>query len=102
MMATFTKLFEISMVASNRFGELSMRTIKPLFLLLSLFNSSFSVGFNEKKATSEPEMSAENKSRTNRMITDISTFMLKGFTNPESNIGVSKGSGSSKVYLLKW
>ena len=59
----FAKLLEINMVASNRFGFSNNASNNLFELFLSFSMDSLSVGLREKKATSDPEINAEHKSK---------------------------------------
>ena len=69
MIAIFIRLFRTRIVASKFLGpSFSLGDFKSLStssedLLLSEANSSKSVGFSEKKATSDPEISALQSSK---------------------------------------
>ena len=95
MIATLMKLFDIKMVASNFFGVVKSFLTLLLALDSSEFNFSFSLGFREKNATSEPDINAENIRSINNTTKDITTPKEIGLKNPESKINVNKGPGSS-------
>ncbi len=59
-------MFRISIVANNRFG-LSINVIKCLFEL-SFLSFWMSLDFNEKKATSLPEIKAESINRKKSVV----------------------------------
>ena len=70
-MPTFIKLLAINMVANKRSG-----IFNSLIIILLALDSFFSIlpfieGLSEKKATSDPEIKAENISRT--IITNMAT-----------------------------
>ena len=86
MIATFTKLLDINIVANSFFGA-----AKRLFTLSWAFVSealsvSFSVGLREKKATSEPEIKAENKSRINKTPKETSVPIENGLMKSANKI----------------
>ena len=58
-MPTLIKLIVISKVASNRLGRSRSWITFLYFILLPFCNSLTSVGVNEKKAISEPEINAD-------------------------------------------
>ena len=94
IIATFTKLFDINIVANNFFGA-----DKRLFTLWWAFDSeelsvSFSDGLSEKKATSEPDIKAENKSRINNIPSEINAPNENGFIILANKIKLKLGSGS--------
>ena len=63
IIATFTKLFVMRIVANKWFGRCS-----NFFMIscpLVVFSSCHLFGLSEKKATSEPEMRAEHSSSKN-------------------------------------
>jgi hypothetical protein len=60
-----------------------------------LFNSSFSLGFKEKKATSDPEIKAEKSKRTKSAKIENSVAKVTGLSNPVSKTNEKKGSGSN-------
>lgn len=65
-MAMFTKLLAINIVANNFFGSINRDCMT---LSLEFSDSSISsncTGVSEKKATSEPDISAEIKSKTSK------------------------------------
>lgn len=64
-MAMFTKLFETRIVANSFFGLVNNRWTIPSFFAMDFFGFvSKSEEVNEKKATSAPEMRAEQASKT--------------------------------------
>ena len=64
-----TKLFAINIVAKRCLGFLlSLRTFL-LFLCSSFSKFSKSLGDKEKKATSDPEIKAEQHNKSNKQIT---------------------------------
>ena len=65
------KLFEISIVANNFFGASNSFLMIRCVLVSDEFNISFSLGLSEKKATSEPDINAENSNKTNNTIREI-------------------------------
>lgn len=90
-MAMFTKLLEINIVANKLLGwDKSCFAFCEFLEDISSFISFFSLGDNEKNATSAPEINAENKSRHSNIV--ISTrsrsvvgIMSKKFVNKTSN-----------------
>ena len=60
--ATLMKLFEIKIVANKKLGRFNNFLIGLISLSFSFCHFDAS---SEKKATSEPEIKAENNSRTN-------------------------------------
>ena len=99
--ATLTKLFEISIVASNLLGASSNLTINTeVFVLFSciFFNCDF---FNEKKAISDPEIIAEQNKRKNITIILIAAPGENGFNNTLTDRIISDNkcpiSGYSKI-----
>ena len=99
-MAILTKLFAMRIVASNRLGFANNldKTSDELTLLFSI--SSLSAGLNEKKATSEPEISAEQNNRismiTKETITAINVELL--LTILEKVRPIIRSKGSSNTY----
>ena len=71
MIATLIKLLEIRIVANSFFGDCSNKLIVCEDFDSSLLSVSLSFGVNEKKATSEPEINAEN---TNKIIKTIQSL----------------------------
>ena len=65
--ATFTKLFNNSMVASNCFGLSSKANMYLAVLLFSSRNDSVSESRCEKNAFSELEQMAETRRQTNKI-----------------------------------
>ena len=63
-MAMFTKLFAIKIVASNFLGLNNKDWIILSFEFSDSSISSNCIGVREKKATSEPEIRAENNNKT--------------------------------------
>ena len=63
----FTKLLAINTVANSFLGLSISLTIRLLVGLFSSFSSSISVGENEKRATSAPDMSAEHNSNKKKI-----------------------------------
>jgi hypothetical protein len=61
--ATFTKLLAISIVAKSRLGCSISSISFSLFLILSVRSSLRFEGVSEKKAASEAEMKAEQKTK---------------------------------------
>jgi hypothetical protein len=101
MIATFTKLLEINIVASNLLGE-----SRRLMMLACLFESdefsvSFSLGFKEKKATSEPEINPEKNNRSNNIANETIVSTAIGLIKSANNMELNMGPGSSKVKLIK-
>ena len=88
-----TKLLAISMVANSFLGLSTILAIRLLAELWSSFSSSISVGESENKATSEPEMIAEQSSSKQKIanctISAIST-VKKGISNDAERGSVSK------------
>ena len=77
-MPTLTKLLPMSMVANNNSGF--CRWLKTMLLVLppSSFSSAISLGRNEKKATSEPDIRALKISKTNVVIIAITAPVVIG------------------------
>ncbi len=82
------------MVANNFFGKAKRLLTRSCSLVSLLLSSSFSLGFKEKKATSEPEISAEKSNKTSSTINAISVLIAKGLNKPANKIIENKGSGS--------
>ena len=96
-MPILTKLLVIRMVANKCLGfRLNLRTF--LFDLLSSFSKfSRSLGDNEKKATSEPDISAEqhNKSNKHSIVPDIAHIVNKKEESGKNASMYWEGSGSN-------
>ena len=101
IIATFAKLFAISIVASKRFGLPKSLMIISLVLSFRILIFSICEGFNEKKAISEPDINAEHKSKTSISISATTTLKVKGFkrmlTKIQSTHKWGSISGSSKI-----
>ena len=102
--ATLMKLFVIRMVASNFLGfRRSCKTLS-FFLLLCNLSLSASVGLNEKKAVSEPEIRPETINKT----TSTTNVRISSNGKPlkisviKTIKGSGRGSGSliSKIIVL--
>ena len=65
MMETLIKLLAIKIVANKDFGRSNNSSIVFANFALSFSSASISPGFNEKNATSDPEINAD---ATNNMI----------------------------------
>ena len=75
-MPTFTKLFTISIVLSNSSGlPRSFRAVEELRERLFVSSSIFA-GPSEKKATSEPEIKAEQTSNSTSTASSIITGVV--------------------------
>lgn len=103
-MATFTKLFEISMVASNRFGRSKSLIIKLFFFDFSPRSCFRCGGSSEKNAISDPDINAEhtsNKIIINILIATAGVNALKIFS-ARTIAGYNKGpfSGSSNCFCI--
>ena len=68
MIVILITLLAINIVASSIFGSSMSRSINWYLLILEFFNLFLSVGDNEKKAISEPEISPE---QINKIMHDI-------------------------------
>ncbi len=68
MIVMLITLLAINIVASSIFGAPMSRSINRCLLILESFNLLLSVGDNEKKAISEPEISPE---QINNIMHDI-------------------------------
>ena len=64
-MATLIKLLAISIVANSFLGVLSRFIIRKEFIWLESFNSFLFEAVKEKKATSDPDIIAERKTKIN-------------------------------------
>ena len=88
-----TKLLAMSTVANSFLGFSTILAIRLLAELWSSFSSSISVGESENKATSEPEMIAEQSSSKQKIanctISAIFT-VKKGISNDAERGSVSK------------
>jgi len=102
IIATFTKLFEIRIVASNRFGTSNNLIIKNEDFVFFDSNSFSWACFNEKKAISEPEIIAEQNKRKISIIIPIIAPKEKGFNNTTTAKVISYNkcpiSVSSKIF----
>jgi len=76
IIATFIKLFAISIVASKRFGVPNNLII--ILVDLSFCNLIFSIceGFKEKNAISDPDIKAEHNNKTSVNIKEITTLKV--------------------------
>ena len=75
-MAMFIKLFAIRIVANSFLGFINRDCMILSFEFSDSSISSNWLGVSEKKATSDPEISAENKSSTsNEMISPIKVYI---------------------------
>ena len=83
------------MVASNFFGDFSNWLITWNDFDFLSFNSFFSIGVNEKKATSEPDISAENNNKIIKATKEIIEEVEMGLNISKINIEVSMGEGSN-------
>jgi hypothetical protein len=77
-MATFTKLFAISMVASKRFGRSRSHNISLAEFVWDSLSSLKCCGVSEKKAVSEPDIMAEKNSNTSMLSKDIRIVIENG------------------------
>lgn len=93
--ATFTKLLDIKIVANKYFGLSSNFFIARWDFVLDEFKISFSFGFNEKNATSEPDISAENKSKIKSIPKEVIAPIETDLKNPANKINDKMGWGSS-------
>jgi len=91
-MAILIVLFATNMVANNFFGLSSNLMMTICFLLRFAGSNSKSVGVRENKATSAPEIKAENnnKSRSERMPKNWANSKIMG-------IIVKLGGSRSKI-----
>src|SRR5690606_22131043 len=98
-MAMFTKLFETKIVANNFFGLPNNRcTIASFFAMdFSRFVSK-SEGVNEKKATSDPEIRAEQASKITS-ITPLVIWVISKTLKKKSKPG---GSVSKLMGLVEY
>lgn len=80
MIAMFTALFAIKIVANKYFGLLSTVVISVEFLSSASFIFSKSDGVNENKATSEPDIKAEQTNKITIIIKLTSISTEKGLT----------------------
>ena len=78
MIATFTKLFPMSIVANSRWGLLSNRKICFSGFLSLSSNSLSTWGSIEKKATSDAEITAEQASSRMLIIIEITAVSVTG------------------------
>ena len=79
IIAIFTVLFATRTVLRSLSGILKSFITDRACLLLSDLIRLISLGLREKNATSEPDIKAEQKSRTAKIINPITAFMLTGF-----------------------
>ncbi len=87
IIATLIKLLDIKIVANKLFGfESSSLTLWLAFELILRF--SLSLGLREKKATSDPEIKAENNRRKNNTTSDIIAPNEIGLKKPVNKIEV--------------
>ncbi len=85
------------MVANTRCGIFNKFSSVWFILLSFSFNLFISTGESEKKATSEPEISAEMNNSTNMEIIPVTVLILMTFQT------ISAASGSaSKVKCIKF
>ena len=100
-MAIFIKLLAIRIVASSFWGFSISRKISLFFFVLLSFNSLSCFGVREKKATSEPEINADENS--NKIIAIIPA------KNPKEtdftimvNVEIYRNGSGSKIYRLSF
>ena len=95
----FTKLLVINIVARSLCGLLSKAKIRSEALVLETSRSFFSFGPKEKKATSEPEINAEQAIKNTVAAKATQTSNVIGLKSAKIVLGGSKSGGSNKLIL---
>ena len=90
------------MVASKRLGLVISELMVSLFRSFAFSRNSLSLGLSEKKATSEPETSAEQTNSTS-MVNNATVNSIDSVKENEleSSIVVIRSKGSSNVYSFR-
>ena len=101
-MDTLTKLLPIKMVANKRCGLSTSFTILRSALLSLSRIVSIKAGSNEKKATSDAEITAETTISKKLIINSITAEIVIGCTiMPEKMVNIKFGSKLLKLKLIK-
>ena len=100
-MPTFTKLLAIRSVAKRCFGDSNKLIINSLVLLFFNLKLFICVGDSEKKAISEPEITAEQATSTNTTRKPIIIGSVRGFIKIPviKNVASEIEPSSSKILL---
>ena len=95
----FTVLFAINMVANRYLGWFNTKVMFVEALSSASLTFSKSDGFKENKATSDPDIKAEQTNKTIIIIKLTSISTVKGLTKLFNKI-LEYGKGSSNVKLI--
>ena len=92
-----TKLLVIKMVASSLCGRFSKAKIRSEALVFETSRSFFSFGPKEKKATSEPDINAEQAIKKTVAAMATQTSNVIGLKSAKIVLGGSISGGSNKL-----